>query len=220
MSWFVKYLTSSIGKKQCMAVSGLLLSGYLVIHLAGNCLVFLGREAFNEYAAGFKANLVFLYTAEVILAGIFIAHIGLGALLTLENRRARGSRYAVKGTRGARTFASYTMFPTGLIVLVFLIVHLINFRFADLSRTTLYDVLVETFASFGYVAFYVFSSCVLGVHLWHGVQSAAKSLGLDHPVYTPYIEALGKLFAVVMAAGYSSVPIWVYFFVNAPGRTP
>jgi succinate dehydrogenase / fumarate reductase cytochrome b subunit len=211
MTWFVKYLATSIGKKQAMAVSGLLLCGFLVSHLSGNFLLFAGREAFNEYADTLKSFGPLFYVAEVLLAAVFLIHIGLAVKLTAENRRARPVAYAVDGNRGASTKASAHMFVSGGLILVFLLIHLWSFRLADLSETTLYDVVMTKFQNPLYVLYYVFSSSVVGFHVWHGFQSAFKSLGFDHPKYTPCLERLGKLFAVGMGAGYSSLPVWACF---------
>ena len=211
MSWFAGLISSSIGKKQLMALTGLLLCGFLSTHLAGNYLLLVGRDAFNAYAETLTSNKLFLYTAETILFSIFAVHIGLACKLTLQNRAARPVRYAVRGSRGNSSFASRNMFVTGLIVLVFLVLHLIHFRLADTSTATLYDIVEERFRSIPYVVYYVFSSCVLGIHLWHGFQSAFRSLGIEHPKYTPILVCLGRLFAVVCAIGYSVLPVFMYF---------
>jgi len=211
MSWVTSYFASSIGKKNLMAVTGLLLCGFLVAHLSGNMLLVVGADAFNAYAEALTSNRFLLYTAETILFLIFASHIALATLLTVENRRARPNRYVVKGTRGMSTIASKNMYVTGIIVLVFLVIHLYNFRFADLEGTTLYDVVASYFQNPVWVVYYVLSSCVLGVHVWHGFQSAFKSLGIEHSQYTPFIRRVSWLFAIAVAIGYSFLPIWLHF---------
>ena len=214
MTWVRSYLTSSIGKKQVMAVTGLLLCGFLVAHVSGNYLLLAGRDAFNAYADGLKSFGPLFYVAEIGLLALFGLHIALGILVTVENRRARPARYVVYSSRGTRTFSSNKMLLTGVLILIFLLIHIWNFRLADLSGTTLYDVVVGHFQNTGYVVYYVFSSCVVGVHVAHGFQSAFKSLGLEHAKYTPWIRALGLCFAWGVALSYSFLPIWARFLSN------
>lgn len=214
MAWLAKVIRTSIAKKQLVALTGLALCGFLVVHLAGNMLMFVGKEAFDGYAEALT-SMPLIVPAEVVLALFFLAHMTLAVLVTWENWRARPTRYVSNSSCGERTVASGTMIYSGLIVLVFLVLHLIDFKVAYEEGTSLYQLVVDKFQSPYYVVWYVFAVCVLGLHVSHGVQSAFRSLGLMHAKYTPCIEKLGMLFAVVVAVGYASLPLYAYFFLGA-----
>lgn len=213
------YLTSSIGKKQIMALTGLGLLGFTASHLLGNILIFVGADAFNFYAHQLTSNPL-IYVAEAGLAGMFLLHILLAILTRVENMRARPVNYYVK-TRSGRgeTLASKTMPLTGIVLLVFIILHLLNFKFGTEYATTvdgvamrdLYKTVVEYFASPLYVAWYVFAMCTLGYHTSHGFQSAFQSWGLRHPKYTPVIDVLSLVYGVVVAFGFSAMAIYCHF---------
>ena len=209
---------SSIGKKQIMALTGLLLCGFLVAHLAGNFLIFCGAEAFNTYAYLLTSN-SFIYVAEALLGAIFLTHIALAIVLTWQNRRARGQRYYLKRPTGrGATLSSASMPITGVIILVFLILHLLHFKFgpsysivhSGVEMRDLYRLLVEYFASPLNVAWYIFAQMALGVHLSHGFSSAFQSLGFNHPRHTPRLKLIGKIFAIVIVLGFSSLPLYLH----------
>lgn len=209
MTWFLKRASSSVGKKQLMAVTGLCLCLFLVVHILGNLLLFSGPEKFNGYAR-FLEESPLLYPAEVGLALLFAVHIALGVRVTLENWRARPARYVVQASEGTRTLASRTMWLSGGVTFVFLVLHLVHFKLADRTGTTLYHIVVDAFQSLPYVAGYVVAVCVLGLHVGHGLQSAFRSLGFVHPRTTPLVTWASRLFGVAVAVGYSSLPLWAY----------
>lgn len=216
MSWLFKAASASIGKKQCMALTGLGLCGFLVLHLAGNFLLFAGPQAFNGYAKKLEENPLLL-PGEISLLALFAIHVGFALRVTLENRRARPVRYAVSATEGERSFASGTMWLSGLITLVFLVLHLLHFRFAGAeARADLHALVLKTFQSLTYVAWYVFAVCVLGLHVGHGFQSAFRSLGLHHPKYTQLVRWVSRIFGAGVALGYASLSIWAYFSTGKP----
>lgn len=209
MTWFLEALSRSLGKKQCVAVTGLALCAFLVVHLAGNLLLFAGKDAFNSYAAALE-HLALLPAAEIGLLLTFAVHIAFAARVTLDNFKARPVRYAVKRWEGGRTWGSATMWLSGPIVLAFLIVHLLQFRFADRGDRTLYDMVAAAFQSLPYVAWYAFAAWVLALHVSHGFQSAIRTLGMAHPKYTPAAIWASRLFALLVGVGYSTIPIWMY----------
>ena len=209
MTWFFHVVTSSIGKKQCMAISGLGLCLFLTVHLAGNLLLFAGPKVFNGYAATIEANPL-LIPSEIVLLFTFLVHICFAIPVTLENRKARPIRYVVSASKGRRTFASSTMWLSGVVTLVFIVLHLIDFKFASRNGKTLYDLVVLKFQSWLYVVWYILASSILALHLSHGFQSAFRSLGLEHPKYTPFVEGVGKVFSVIVAVGYSLIPLGVF----------
>ena len=214
MTRLYKFFRTSIGKKQLMAATGLALVVFLVLHLGGNLLIFLGPEAFNGYAQSLEKNPL-LIPAEIALLVLFLAHVILALVVTVENRRARPARYATKAREGGKTIASATMLPSGLIVLVFIVLHLINFKFASREGTTLYHIVLDKFHSLPYVFWYVAAMIVLAFHVGHGFQSAFRTLGIAHPKYTPALVWISKALAVAFAAGYSAIPIWAYFFTRS-----
>lgn len=210
MTWFLKVASSSIGKKQAMAVTGLGLCGFLLAHLAGNCLLYVGEEAFNGYARTLE-SMPLLIPAEIALLALFVVHIGMALRVTIENRKARPIRYSVSATKGARTLASSTMWLTGLLTLIFVVLHLIHFKFIDhAAHGGLYRLVVERFQSLPYVVWYVVAVCALGLHVGHGLGSAVRTLGFQHPRYSPCVEWCSRAFGVLVAVGFAALPIWVY----------
>jgi len=151
---------------------------------------------------------------------MFLVHIGLAVVVTLENKAARPVSYYVKAKTGrGASFASSTMPYTGLIILIFLVWHIINFKFGPHYEIThdaivmrdLYRLLLEYFSNPVHVFSYVFAMIALGIHLSHGFWSAFQSLGFNHPKYNCTLKCAAKVFAVAMALGYSALPIFCYF---------
>lgn len=221
MSWVAIYLRSSIGKKQLMAVTGLLLCGFLLSHLTGNLLLLVSPEVFNTYAHTLTSNPL-IYVAEVFLAVLFLSHIGLGLQLSVENRKARGQRYSLKrSSGGGETFASKTMIYSGLWIFIFLLIHLFHFRIAGIMSTQqvnyngvemidLYGLVMEHFQSSGQTVYYLLSMVILGIHLGHGFSSALQSLGFHHPKYTPTIKTIGFFYSIGITVGFSTVAIFCH----------
>lgn len=215
---FLTVMTSSVMKKQAMGITGLLLCGFLISHLAGNCLIYVGPEAFNTYAHKLVTNPL-IYVAEAVLALIFLSHIGLAAKLTIENKIARPTNYYMKQPTGrGSTLASSTMPITGLIILVFLVLHIIQFKFGPYYEATyegvvmrdLYRLLIEYFSSPIAVVWYIFCMAALGLHVSHGFWSAFQSIGFNHPKYTPVLKVLAKFYAFFVFVGFSALPIYCY----------
>lgn len=201
-----------------MGLTGLFLCLFLIVHLSGNLLLFKqdGGAAFNEYSAFMSTSWLIRVMEFVLLFG-FLFHIVEGIVLTIENRRARPHRYALNDASSNSDWTSRTMFVTGSIVFIFLIVHLNTFfvrhRFLHVEET-MYDSVVYAFQrgwNGWYWAFYVVAMVLLAFHLNHGFQSAFQSLGLNHKKYTPLIKKLGLLFAIIVPAGFASMPIYFYF---------
>lgn len=213
-----QYLSSSIGKKNLMGLTGLALCGFLVSHLLGNLLILCSAETFNNYGHALITNPLII-PAELGLLAVFLMHIGLGMRLAMENKLARPKGYHLKVRTGrGESLASATMPLTGLIILVFLVLHLLHFKwgtnysvtYGGVEMRDLHRLVMELFSSPGYVAWYVFCMIVLGFHVSHGLPSAFQSLGLNHPRYFPPLKCLGKLFGLAMTVGYSVIPIWCY----------
>ena len=210
MTWVVRNLSTSVGKKQLMAITGLLFLLFLAVHLIGNLSIYRGKEAFVAYAEGLHALGGLLVLAEVGLVLCLIIHVTIGTILFFENRRARPVKYAVDKTGGGgRTISSVTMPYTGLLIMVFLAVHLATFshHIVDQSNRTVFQIGGEVFASWGFFAFYLFSMVVVAFHVRHGLWSAFQTVGANHPKYMPLIEKLSLIFAVIVGVGFGSLPI-------------
>ena len=208
-----EFLESSIGKKIMVAAAGLLLCGFLITHLLGNLLMFVGGDAFNRYAEALEHNPL-LPVAEVGLVALFVLHIVLSARATLANRAARPEGYQVYKGKGARTPGSRTMAYTGTLILVFLIIHVATFKYdiGGLKGTDLFAHVLGWFANPFYAAFYILAVGGVGLHLSHGVQSAFQTFGLNHTRYTPLVRKVGLAFAFLIFVGFASLPVYFGFF--------
>ena len=200
---------SSIGKKLFVAAAGLLLCGFLVTHLAGNLLLLVGPDAFNHYAEALEKNPL-LIPAEIGLVGLFLLHILTSLTLKLKNRHARPVAYEAAASKGGRTPGSRTMAISGILVLLFLIIHIKTFKFGDKSAG-LFALVTRSFANAPYALFYVLVMSAIGLHLSHGFSSAFQTFGVNHPKYTPLIKGTGLAIAAAIAGGFALLPIWGCF---------
>jgi len=212
-------LASSIGKKIVMGLTGLLLTGFLVSHLAGNLKLVPGigdveGVAFDEYVAYLKSFGALLLVAELGLVALFGCHIYLAFRLTMENREARKQKYVIRANRGAQTPASASMFYSGALILGFLIKHLLDFRFNGAFHEDPSGVTMEAMRSPGQAWIYILGSALVGLHLSHGVQSAFQSLGVNHPQWNPIIKIAGRALAVALALGFAWIPIYHLLFAQ------
>jgi len=212
------YFGSSIGRKQLVAVSGLLLCGFLVSHLLGNLLLLAGPDAFNLYSYKLFALGPLLYVIEAVLALIFLVHMYLAVRITMENKRAAG-KYAVKKRTGrGTTLMSITMPYTGLVLLVFLILHLMNLKFGTMYTTTvdgvemrdIYKTTMEYFANPVSVGWYCVAMFCAAFHTAHGFSSAFQTLGWNHPKYYGKVKFIGYLYALLIGGGFAFVSVWAY----------
>jgi succinate dehydrogenase / fumarate reductase cytochrome b subunit len=211
------YFRSSIGRKQLVAITGLLLCGFLVSHLSGNLLLLVSSDAFNLYAHKLAALGGMLYVIEGVLTVIFALHLGLAIKLTMENMKSRG-KYQMKTKTGrGTTFMSQTMPYTGLVLLVFVILHLKNLKFGTYYETTIDVVMrdltkttIEYFSSIGAVIWYVVAMTCAALHTAHGFASAFQSMGWNHGKYFKNVKRLGYLYAIVVGGGFALLSIWCH----------
>ncbi|MEN9810990.1 MAG: hypothetical protein RLZZ488_2557 [Pseudomonadota bacterium] len=223
----LKYLNSSIGRKYVMALSGLVWVGFVLAHMIGNLLIFAGKEAYNVYSHKLINNPL-IYLAEAALVIFIGAHAYTGISLRLRNNRAKPTLYAVTPTsaKGA-SLASKTMIWSGSITLVFLILHLISFKYGanytymkdgvevfvdGIKVRDIHQLVVESFEKPGYVIWYSFCLVLVGLHLYHGVASSFQTLGLNHPKFNNAVKAFGWIYAIVVALGFLAVPLYVFIF--------
>jgi succinate dehydrogenase / fumarate reductase cytochrome b subunit len=222
-------LRSSIGKKVVMAVTGLLLFGFVIAHLAGNLLIYRGPDVLNAYADKLRHMGLLLWTARAGLLATVAVHFWLGIMLTRENRLARPIRYAV--SRSAETTpAARMMMISGLLLTAFIIYHLLHFtvrithpdlshRVDALGRHDVYAMVVLSFQDPRLVVCYVVAMGLLCAHLHHGVASWLQSLGLTSERLLPVIERAGRLTAWLVFLGYSSIPVAIVLgFLGPSGR--
>jgi len=210
---------SSIGKKQIMGVTGLMLCGFLLTHMLGNFLIFAGPDSFNRYAHALTSNPL-LPLAELILIGIFGTHLILAIVVTRENKLARPIEYysRVPSGRGS-TFASSTMPYTGIITFVFLIFHILGLKYgthysvdiAGVEMRDIYRTTVEYFQSPLHVIGYLIAILSLGIHVYHGFWSAFQSIGFSHPKYTPKLKIASRMYGLLVIFAYSSFPLYCFF---------
>lgn len=188
-----------------MAVSGLMLGGFMLVHLAENLLLFKGETAYNGWVDLLLSNPV-TPLLELGLLAVFVAHIVTGVWVRLEDFFNAPSGYEARKWQGGRTIGSATMLYTAAAILAYLAYHMLTFRFVDHSMG-FYQMVTAAFRSPVFVAVYVAGSAALALHLSHGMQSAFQTLGLNHPKYTPFIKAGGLLVAVAMV-GFALISLY------------
>jgi succinate dehydrogenase / fumarate reductase cytochrome b subunit len=214
----IRAFSSSVGTKLLIGVTGLALFMYLVIHVIGNLMIFLGPAFFNKYAYTLEDNPL-IPIIEIGLLLVFLLHVYKTVTMYLGNQRARPIAYTRKRYAGApsrKTIASSTMIFSGLWLLVFIIIHVRAFRYGTeypwpAGGRDLYRLEMENFTNPLMVGFYLLSMLVVGSHLWHGVSSGVQSLGGDHPRWTPRVLLFGKTMAVLIAGGFIVIALWAHF---------
>jgi len=210
--------STSVGTKIVIGITGIALVLYLLIHIAGNMMVFFGPAVYNKYAYTLEGNPL-LPIVEIGLLLVFLIHIYKTVRMYLRNRSTRPVGYAQKKTAGPpsrKTLASSTMIVSGLWLFVFLIVHVKAFRYGvehewPAGGRDLYRLEMENFTSPLMVGFYIISMVVVGSHLWHGVSSAFQSLGIDQPAWTRFVLPAAKTVAVLVAGGFIVIALWAHF---------
>jgi succinate dehydrogenase / fumarate reductase, cytochrome b subunit len=222
MNWFTKFLASTIGRKLLMALTGLFLILFLVVHLAGNLQLLKddGGRAFNEYAQFMTSNPLIKIIGYVNYA-LILLHVVVSIFLTRKNSSARGPQgYAVQ--KNSSHWTSRNMGILGTLIFIFLVFHLRSFwwrmhygpidvlNYDGKDVKDLYTVVSTAYDLWWYVVIYVVSMLVLAFHLWHGFISAFQTLGLNHPKYNPVIKFVGKAFAIVVPALFALIPVWMY----------
>lgn len=218
---------SSLTKKFIMAIAGIFLATFLVVHLAINLFILpitSNHVEIFDLAVHFMTTNPLIKIFEVVLFGGFLIHIIYGFILQIQNWMARPKRYKKEGYSHTSFFSKY-MIHTGIIVLIFLIIHFINFYFVKLGLSSppagpaevhglhdFYPMTVNLFSNTGYSILYIVLIIILGFHLNHAIQSAFQSFGLNHSKYTPFIKAVGTIYSIVIPLGFIIIP--VYFLIN------
>lgn len=226
LQWFGQFLTSSIGRKLVMSLTGLFLISFLLVHLAGNLQILIndGGESFNKYAYMMTHN-PFIKTISYLLYISILIHAVQGWLLWRKNRIARGSNdYKVKVTRAVNTNASAAknMAAMGTIIFIFILLHMYQFwlqmklgnvnmvTYAGQEYKDLYTPVVYAFQNPLFVIIYILSMVVIAFHMLHGFQSAFQTLGLNHKKYSPLIRSAGTFLSVIISTGFALIPAIIY----------
>jgi succinate dehydrogenase / fumarate reductase cytochrome b subunit len=234
-SWPVR---SSLGDKYLMALTGVALFGFVIAHMLGNLLIFVGPDALNSYAQALKDKPELLWPARLGLLTVFVLHVIFGIRLSLQNRQARGVAYVHEDTVQA-SWASRNMLLTGLVLLAFVVFHLAHFTLgivttyresgssesvnylklddakyaaahpSDPKRHDVYTMVVSGFRNGLVTITYVIAQVFLWLHLWHGGSSWFQSLGFNHPAYNPLIRAFGPVVSTAILIGNCSIPLAV-----------
>lgn len=228
-----KALSTSVGKKYLMAGSGVALIGFIVTHLLGNLSLYAGPDAFNGYAAKLASIGPGLYVAEIGLIVIFLTHFITAVSLQLDKKRATPTKYAVvqksKGGNSHLSFASSTMFWTGLTIILFVVYHVGHFKFGVFDspelllkvenaspHLDLYSRVQNAF-QFSQPHFYIYMVVMtaLGIHLSHGAWSWIQSIGMVRPDISKPLYTASIITGVVLAVGFLAIPL---FFAISGGQ--
>ena len=221
MRLLVSWVTSSLGRKVMMALSGLLLFAFLIGHALGNSLFFNGPAAINGYAQGLK-NLPFglLWIVRIGLFLLFSLHVVVGISLWISNRKARPQGYVCDNTVQA-SIASRTMIYSGLIILAFVVYHIAHFTLRLVNNTGEHidpitghpDVFVMIQSAFHQPAIagvYVAAMAVLLLHLTHGLASMFQTMGIRHKNLDIFADRLVPLTGWLVVAAFVSLPIVIF----------
>jgi succinate dehydrogenase / fumarate reductase, cytochrome b subunit len=209
------FLTSSVGRKMIMALSGLFLASFLVVHLTINLFLFkadAGRE-FDVYAE-FMAKYPLVRPLEIVLFAGFLLHAFIGIWLWLLNRRARPVKYHVHKVGETSELSSRIMWITGIALAAFLVIHInaffITSRFLTPGRS-MYEIVAEAFRNPVTDILYLVAMFFLGYHLFHGFQSAFQTFGLRFSRYKRLIDLVGAIFWLIIPLGFAAMPLFFYW---------
>jgi succinate dehydrogenase / fumarate reductase cytochrome b subunit len=220
MNILVRAYSSSLGKKYVMAITGLALFVFVIVHMAGNLQIYAGREAINNYAAFLQSKPGLLWTARISLLAILIMHIWAALQLVSANSDARPTKYGAGKKPVAASYASRTIFISGLVIFAFIIYHLMHFtlgvtnpEFVNLKDPVdplhhdVYAMMVRGFSNWAVSGFYILAMALLCLHLSHGVSSSLQSLGLRNRSNVAAIHLTARLAALIIFLGNISIPI-------------
>ena len=214
----MRLLSDSIGRKAIVAVTGLFMVLFIVVHLLGNSTIFVGPDGINAYAEKLHGLGPFVWAFRIFMGAMLCLHVVFAVLLTLENRAANPGKYAVKKMLKT-TFAGETMIWTGLLLLAFIVYHLLQFTVRVTPDIVLgndaknrVDVFTMVFSSFRITPIalvYVAAMVTLFLHLSHGIQSIFQTIGLNNEKTMPQFNALGIVLSALFLVGYSAIPVLI-----------
>lgn len=222
------FTTASVGKKVLMALTGIILIGFLIVHLIGNLQLFIGQEALNKYAETLQSLGALKWGFRLFLLILAVIHVWKGVVLWLENRRARPVGYRREDTLQA-SLSSRTMIYTGLLIFAFVTYHLMHFTMIvtnpeyaqlkdSLGRVDVYSMVITGFSNYFIAGTYLVAMFLLAYHLSHAAESFFQTMGWANDKYLPKLKFLSNVFAIVIFLGYASLPVGVLLeFVKLPG---
>ena len=223
------FTQATVGKKVLMAITGISIVGFVVIHLIGNLQIFAGQEKLNTYAEMLQNMGAFKWGFRSVIALFFAVHIWKGTVLWLENKKARPVSYAKENTLEA-TFASRTMIYSGITILLFVAYHISHFTLLDChpeyqnlplvdGRFDVYSMVILGFSEPLISAIYIAAIAMMSFHLSHATSSFFQTLGLTNPNILKKLQMMSQLFAIVIFIGYVSMPIAVLMnIITLSGR--
>lgn len=213
------FLKSTVGRKYIMGITGLIWMGFVLTHMLGNMLILVSADLYNAYGHAIVSNKPLLYVAESVLVFGLIVHVATAISLTIQNRKARGSRYAITPNgEKAPAKASQMMAVQGSVILAFVILHLITFKYGTEYTTVvngvemrdLHKLVIETFKQPGYVVGYIVVLFLMMFHLSHGAHSIFQSFGILERKMQEGLKKFAWAYAAVVAVGFLSQPIYVF----------
>jgi len=211
MAWLSTFTNSTIGRKLFMSLSGLFLISFLMVHLGVNLTMLWGADLFNQASHFMETNFL-IQAMQFILAAGFLIHIIYGIIITLKNNSARKIGYEMTNKSEHTPFNSRTMIHSGIIVLLFLILHMRDF-FIPMKFSTVtdnYELVAAKFSNPIFVGIYIIAFIALGLHLSHGFRSAFQTVGANHNKYTPIIKGLGTIYFLAMSIGFTTIAVVMY----------
>ena len=215
MNRLLRFYRAAIGKKIVMGVTGLIGTGFVVLHMAGNLLAFRGPEAINAYAHFLASTGELLWLLRLVLIGSVILHVVAAYQLTMQNRAARPVGY-VRREPQVSTWAARTMRWGGALLLVFIVLHVMHFTNPGwrpegvFDKADVYTNLVMSFRIWWITLFYVAGMIALGLHLYHGAWSSVRSIGLSQPTRRPLHRTVALAIALIVWLGFTAVPVAVF----------
>ena len=223
MPKLLEALQSQVGRKILTGVTGVALTLFVIVHLIGNLTLFGSPEAFNAYAYFLESQGILLIIAEIGLIAVVGVHAWIGISIWWNRRRARPVKYAVYSSKGGpsrQTLSSRTMAFTGVVLLLFIVIHVRTFKFGDAAmvelaggelardlKTLVIDTFMDPFWAFGYT----FVMILLGVHLGHGLWSSLTSLTMRSRGMSAMVYSAGTVTAFLLAVGFLSIPLYIFF---------
>lgn len=218
----INFYTSPIGKKIITGVTGLGLTLFVLVHMTDNLVLFTSASAYNQLAHFINSLGILLYIIEFILLGLVVFHAASAISIKLNSQQARPVGYKQLKSAGKpskQSLSSRTMLITGLVLLVFLVLHLLTFKFGAYYPTVINGVemrdlaalVIEKFQHPLYAFGYVGVMLLLGFHLRHGIWSGLQSLGVMNRNLSPMVYAIALILAILIAIGFLILPLAIYF---------
>lgn len=214
-NWVARFYGSTVGRKIVMAVTGIVLVGFIAIHMSGNLLVHRGADAMNHYAAFLKSQAPLLWGTRIVVALALVLHIHSALTLTRRAAAARPDRYA-RLTPQVSTWSARLMRLGGILLVVFVVFHILHFTTGTVLSSLfvegeVYQNVVRSFSVGWVVVFYLVAMLALALHLQHGIWSLFQTLGANHPHLEGGRKKLAWLISIVIPIGFASVPLAVVF---------